>query len=243
MRASSPARADSRITGTSRSAGLAAQPLQQPEAIDVRHHDVGQDEVGTLGTRGRQRLGAVVHRLDRVHRREQVAHVSEHVGIVVGEHDARAEGCREALVAGAAVRRAWHRAAGASRCRHRRRAASAPPPRRSWARSTGRCRTAACRPARPAGAHARTAVRTRSVRAAPGRALRPRCCRRAGAPARAPAPGRCRCLPGCARPSPRRDGSARTGAASRPRRCRRRYRPPRAPRWPPRAAAAPRSVP
>ena len=46
MRASSPARAESRITGMSRSASSARSAPMQPEAVEPRHHHVGQHQIG-----------------------------------------------------------------------------------------------------------------------------------------------------------------------------------------------------
>ena len=44
--ASSPARADSRITGIAPRALVGAQRAQQPEAVEARHHHVGEHQVG-----------------------------------------------------------------------------------------------------------------------------------------------------------------------------------------------------
>ena len=49
--------------------GIGAQLLQQPEAVEPRHHDVGEDQIGTRAPRCRQRLLAVGGGGDLVARR------------------------------------------------------------------------------------------------------------------------------------------------------------------------------
>ena len=72
---------------------------QQPEAVQTRHHDVAENEIGRATTRGRERLLAVGHGLDHVVGSQQIAYVAAHVGVVVGEHDPRAERRGEAPIA------------------------------------------------------------------------------------------------------------------------------------------------
>ena len=62
MLASSPARAERKITGSCGSARLGAQSAQQAEPVEARHHHVGQDQVRRIGLRGRERLLAVIDR-------------------------------------------------------------------------------------------------------------------------------------------------------------------------------------
>ena len=161
MRASSPARADSRITGTSRSAGSSRSSPQQPEAVELRHHHVGDRmRSGAARSLRGERLGAVVHRLDRV--------ASARAG------RARRRACRRCRRRARCARRRLPRSAGRGRRREprcveqRREPASAPS---SWSQRTASCddtpavrwpgrrRTAALpTPRRPAGARCRTAV-------------------------------------------------------------------------------------
>ena len=89
-RASSPARADSTITGMSRKCGVLAQRAQQAEAVEPRHHDVRQDEIRFLRPDRLQRRDAVGDDLDVPSRLEQPADVVAHVRVVVGHQDARA---------------------------------------------------------------------------------------------------------------------------------------------------------
>ena len=70
-RASSPARADSMMTGTSRSARSARSSAQQAEAVQLRHHHVGQDEVGRLLRGGGRARPAVGDGLDASARLEE----------------------------------------------------------------------------------------------------------------------------------------------------------------------------
>ena len=85
---------------------VGAQALQQLEPVELRHHDVGDDHVGTVRLRRRQRGGAVAHRFDRPSVAEQARDVLAHVGVVVGHEDARRSRGRRRL------RRPVHGAAG-----------------------------------------------------------------------------------------------------------------------------------
>jgi hypothetical protein len=63
--------------------------VNQPEAVEVRHHHVGDDQVGQLPGRSAECERAVGHRLDRVARREKPGDVAAHVGVVVRDEHAR----------------------------------------------------------------------------------------------------------------------------------------------------------
>ena len=65
------------------------QLSHQAEAVKLRHHHVGEDQVRTAGAGGLQRCLAVGHRLDVVARSQQAADVVAHVPVVVGPEDAR----------------------------------------------------------------------------------------------------------------------------------------------------------
>ena len=89
--------------------GVVAHFAQEAEAVEARHHDVGQHQIGLARPHRRQRLHAVRDRLHLPSRSEQPADVSAHVGVVVGDQDARSgrpslEGETARLV-GAIVRR------------------------------------------------------------------------------------------------------------------------------------------
>ena len=82
------------ITGMCRVASSAAQPPEQLEAVDPRHHHVGQHDVGrALGNRG-QRLLAVRRRPHRPLPPEQPGQVRAHVGVVVDDEDVGARASR-----------------------------------------------------------------------------------------------------------------------------------------------------
>jgi len=59
--ASSPARADSKITGTVHVRGSARRARSKAKPSSFRHHHVAQDQVGRLRPGGRQRRRAVGH--------------------------------------------------------------------------------------------------------------------------------------------------------------------------------------
>ncbi len=125
-----------------RRAGVRAQLGQQPEAVELGHHRVGEDQVGPALAHRRQGGAAVAHRLDVPVAGEQPLEVVAQVGVVVGDQDPRA---------GRRGRR--RRPAGprprppARRPTPPRRAASAAPPRgRRRRRSSGWPRRPARRP-------------------------------------------------------------------------------------------------
>ncbi len=93
MRDSSPARADSRITGTWLRAGSARKRAHQFEAVHRGHHHVGQDEVRRMRMRRPQGGGAVFDR-DDVVAGQQPLDVVPHVAVVVGHQDASPRGDR-----------------------------------------------------------------------------------------------------------------------------------------------------
>ena len=191
-RASSPARADSMMTGTSRSAVVGAHAAQQAEAVEPRHHHVGEDQVGRLARGGGQRL----------RRRRATASTSSAARAAARRSRAcrrcrRRAGSRRAAVASAPATAGVGASAstrGSQRERLLRRTAAAPStaaatrPARRRSRSAGRC-------ALPRG------IETVKVVPGPG-ALSTATCRRAAAPARAPAPGRCPSPRACARARP-----------------------------------------
>ena len=69
---------------------VGSQLAQQAEAVEARHHDVGQHEVRLPRADRRQRRVAVGDRLHVPARSEQPADIVAHVGVVVGHEDARA---------------------------------------------------------------------------------------------------------------------------------------------------------
>ena len=98
MLASSPARADSSTMGTLRSASSARISASGREAVTPRHHDVGDDQIGAVPARRRERLIAISDSLDRIDRRQQIAHVGAHIGVIVRQDDPGAKGRREAPI-------------------------------------------------------------------------------------------------------------------------------------------------
>ncbi len=89
MRASSPARADSRMTGSPRVFSSAANRGEQAEAVEPRHHDVAQHQVGRIGLDALEGGSSVGDGFDAVPRRQQPADVVAHVGVVVRDEHAR----------------------------------------------------------------------------------------------------------------------------------------------------------
>ena len=92
--------------------GVGAQLPQQPEAIELRHHDVGHDHVGRMRAGRGERFAAVADRLDVPPFGEQAPRVLAHVGVVIrqqhpaGVHLEITGGLRRrALIAVAARRR------------------------------------------------------------------------------------------------------------------------------------------
>ena len=75
------------MTGTDASCVVLSKPAQQGEAVQLRHHHVGQDQVRRLALGGGQRGGAVGDGLDRPARLEDPPHVVAHVRVVVREQD------------------------------------------------------------------------------------------------------------------------------------------------------------
>ena len=69
-----------------------AQLRQQPEAVELGHHRVGEDQVRPARRDGLQRRSAVAHRLDVPVAGEQPLEVVAQVGVVVGDQDPRAPG-------------------------------------------------------------------------------------------------------------------------------------------------------
>ena len=68
---------------------VGTQALQQLEPVEPRHHDVGDDHVGAVRMRRRQRGCAIAHGFDRPSVAEQTGDVLPHVGVVVGHEHAR----------------------------------------------------------------------------------------------------------------------------------------------------------
>ena len=210
----------------SRSRGSARSAAQQAEAVEPRHHHVGQHEVGQLRAGSRP---APPRRRPPPRRRscalEQPRDVVAHVGVVVGQQDATAAAAGARVRAGSASRTGGQ---DARRCRTgvRRPAASAAPPRR---RRRARCRrgivaAATCESDPAADARGRTAATTVNVRAAPGSLstpIVPPCSRTSSCTSARPMP-----VPSmrAAALRPRPGGSVRTAAAARRRECRRRCR-------------------
>jgi len=75
-----------------------AQRLDDTEAVEPRHHHVGDDDIGALAAYCFERRPAIAHRLDLIVGREQPGDVGAHVGIVVGQQHAGAESGSEAPV-------------------------------------------------------------------------------------------------------------------------------------------------
>ena len=69
--------------------GVGADRAQQLEAVEPRHHHVGEQQVGRLAPDGVERRQAVGDGFDAAGRGEQAADVVAHVGVVVGEDDPR----------------------------------------------------------------------------------------------------------------------------------------------------------
>ena len=130
MRASSPARADSSTTGIQARLRIGAQGAQQREAVEVRHHDVAEHQVGRLRRAALERGRAVADGFHRPVPPQQAREVVAHVGVVVrDQHPARG---RRQIVRQHRVGGAIHRDREAARRRpdRRRPAASAAPRRR-----------------------------------------------------------------------------------------------------------------
>ncbi len=68
---------------------VAADGPQQLKPIHLRHHDIRDDQAGTLATNRRKRRLAVCDGLDVVIRRDQSQYIFQHVGVVVREDDPR----------------------------------------------------------------------------------------------------------------------------------------------------------
>jgi hypothetical protein len=66
-----------------------AQLAHQPESVELRHHDVREDEIGPALARGRQRGLAVRDRPDAIALGQQMSEVLPHVGVVVGDEERR----------------------------------------------------------------------------------------------------------------------------------------------------------
>ena len=98
---------------------VGADRPQQLQAVQARHHHVGEQQVGRLAPQGGERGHAVADRLDAAGRGEQAGHVVAHVGVVVGDDDARTRRPRVGRLRGAApipaasvtLRRPWPRPA------------------------------------------------------------------------------------------------------------------------------------
>ena len=213
-----------------------AQARDQPESVEVRHHDVREDHVGALRADRREGGLAVDGRLHRPVRGEHARQVLAHVGVVVHDQDARRP--RGAVDSGGT------RAAGGGRRRSGVRVRQ--PAARLLdeavvrrARAAGRARLAARTTRRPCALESTTVI----VVPPSTRALRRRRRRPAGARARAPARARCRSLPACAPARRRRDGIGRRRAAARARGSRCPCRRPRARSRSPRAASDTRTFP
>ncbi len=73
--------------GHSRVAGVFAELAKQLEAVELRHHDVGDDQIWRPLDCGAQGLTAVRHRCDVPRGLQQAANVLPHVRVVVGEQD------------------------------------------------------------------------------------------------------------------------------------------------------------
>jgi hypothetical protein len=69
---------------------VGAQPREQPEAVELGHHRVREDQVGPARAHRLQRGAAVAHRLDVPMTGEQPLEVVAQVGVVVGDQDPRA---------------------------------------------------------------------------------------------------------------------------------------------------------
>ena len=76
--------------------GRATELGHEFEAIELRHHDVGDQQVRCSLARQPERVGAVADRLDLPVGREQSGQVSAQVGVVVGNQNARPRGVERA---------------------------------------------------------------------------------------------------------------------------------------------------
>lgn len=75
----------------SRGGGIGAQSAQQLDAVEPRHHDVGEDQIGPPSLDRVERRATVGDGLDRPAVREQALQIlSPHVGVVVGQENSRA---------------------------------------------------------------------------------------------------------------------------------------------------------
>ncbi len=68
---------------------VGADGAQQRQAVQPRHHHVGEQQIGRLAANRLERRQAVADGLDTVGRREQAGDVVAHVRVVVGHHDPR----------------------------------------------------------------------------------------------------------------------------------------------------------
>lgn len=85
---------------------FAPQLLHQGEPVELGHHHVADDEIGTAPPRGREGGCAVAHRFDGPALGQKARYVLAQIGVVVGDEDVCAP------LAGVAARR---RAAGGGR--------------------------------------------------------------------------------------------------------------------------------
>ena len=69
---------------------IAADRAEEAEPVEPGHHDVTQHEIGRRSANRGERAVPVRDGLDVPALAEQPAQVIAHVGVVVGEHDARA---------------------------------------------------------------------------------------------------------------------------------------------------------
>ena len=83
--------------------GIGAEFADQPEAVQVRHHDVREHEIRRVRPRRLQCRAAVGDRFDAPARGEQTGDVGAHVGVVIGDEDSSV-GCRRARHGGTLFR-------------------------------------------------------------------------------------------------------------------------------------------
>ena len=102
MRASSPARAESRMNGIVRSPRRRAAP-QQLKSVEPGHHDVADDDVGPA-TPARAASAAVPSPtdFDLKSNAEQAGQLVAHVGVVVGDQNSGVDASAAAARGGAA---------------------------------------------------------------------------------------------------------------------------------------------
>ena len=88
-RASSPARAESRITGIDRVRSSARIAASRPNPSTRRHHHVREHEIRSAVADAIQRDAAIADELDAIRRSEDAGQILAHVRVVVDDEHAR----------------------------------------------------------------------------------------------------------------------------------------------------------